>query len=299
MKTFLKIGFVISAATAVFLTYPAHAIAAGATIFLENEPKTPVEGREFVVRVYASSDQPLNGYELAVSFEPNKLELLRTDTARSIIDIWPKQPLVYASGDVRWSGASIEPFVGDRGELFALHLRALPGASTTTIGIRRETALYLANGKGTKITPQAQELSMTFVPAAGGEEPGSVDVPLQSLDNAPPVISFFALEQDPITPGQKLLSFQTSDSESGIANIEARARSWFLWGGWWPTRNPDALPSGVWEAELRITDHAGNVAQAIIYDWRTAGAKGGIMFLVIVLIVWIARAVLVRMRQHG
>ncbi len=284
------------AITAIFGWSFLPALAAMSSIFMETEPLVPTLGREFVVRIFVASEQPVNGYEISVSFRPNELELVRTDTARSLIDIWPKQPLVYTSGDVNWKGASIEPFAGERGELLALHFRALPGISTTTLNIRRETALYLANGKGTKVVPELRTMVIEFAPPDDVGTPTTEEA--ASPDDVPPDISFLALENDPITPGQKLFSFQARDRESGIATVERRDRSWFLWSDWRPTRNPDALTAGVWEAELRITDHAGNVARAVARDWRTAGAKSAIVFLVIALITGIVRITVIRRRRR-
>jgi hypothetical protein len=283
-------GAALSLACFASLAAPSHA--ATPNVFVEFEPAAPVAGAEFIARVFVASDQPLNGYELVVSFVPNDAELIRTDTSRSLIDVWPKQPTVHVGGLVRWSGASIEPFSGERGELLALRLRALPGATHTVVNVSRETALYLANGKGTKIAVPSREFAAQFGGApSGGPLPETDEL---SHDTTPPEIPFIALENDPITAGQKFLSFQTNDRESGVAQIEARTRSWFFWSAWHPTRNPDALTAGVWETQVRVTDHAGNVSLAVVRDWRTAGTKIGILLgtvaMVLAALFWTVRS---------
>ena len=283
MERILKIGFALSA---VLLSYSAPSIAVGATVFMESEPKTPAQDREFIVRVLVSSDQPLNAYDVNVSFPTDETELIRTDTARSLITVWPKQPEVSTNGVVRWKGASTEPFTGERGELLVLHLRARAGASQATLSVLSQTALYLANGKGTKVVPAPSEFTVVLAPATENGTVPQEELP-KVRDSAPPDISFIALEKDPITSGQKLLSFQANDEESGVANVEIRTRSWLVWSGWRATRNPDALPSGIWEAELRVTDHEGNLTTAIVHDWNVAGAKGTMALLGIAIMFWL------------
>ncbi len=277
----------------VFLLSGTAAFAAS-SIYIETEPAVPAAGNEFVARVYTQSDQPLNGYELVVSYDTTAAELVRADTSGSLIDVWPKQPTVYAGGVVRWSGASATPFVGERGELMALRFRANVDASTVAINMDRGTAVYLANGKGTKVPVAPREFLVQLGPAGSGSGAG----PGLEVDIAPPEIPFIALERDPITPGQKFLSFQANDRESGIEKLEARTRSWLWWSSWRSTRNPDALVASVWSAEVRVTDHAGNVALAAVYDWPAAGTKGGMLALGIAALAWFVRALYALLRRR-
>lgn len=267
---------------------------AASSVFIETEPAIPAAGSEFVARVYVQSSQPLNGYEVTVSFSPGDVELVRTDTSRSLIDVWPKQPVEYNDGRIQWSGASIAPFIGERGELFALRLRAI-STTSTTVTVRSGTAVYLANGKGTKVPITPREFRVELGPAQSdsGPQPGA------EVDAAPPEIPFIALEPDPITPGQKFLSFQASDRGSGIANLETRTRSWLWWSSWRPTRNPDALVANVWSAEVRVTDYAGNVAVVAVYDWPAATTKGGMVVLCIAAFAWLVLLLHSRLRRRA
>lgn len=229
-------------------------------------------GQEFSVRLLADSDQPLNAYSLNWIFQPDKFELINFSNANSIIDVWQDQPIASASGAVEFDGGSLRPFVGIGGELLEANFKALESGEAE-FGFRN-TAVFLANGKGTKVVPAKENLRIQIKVAEESSQPGSDSVREIILDKTPPAVEFLSLEADPFNKGQKLLGFLVKDEGVGIKKAEARFRSSFFWSDWQAARNPTAVPVSAWAVGFRVVDNKGNLAERTIYDWVALGKVG-------------------------
>ncbi|RJP43096.1 hypothetical protein C4587_03000 [Candidatus Parcubacteria bacterium] len=233
-------------------------------------------GDEFRARILVDSDQPLNAYSVTLSFPEEFLRLVRPDNSNSIIDVWQREPVVFLKGVVSFSGGSLRPFRGEGGELLSLHFKVLEAGETELrFG---DSAVFLANGKGTKAIPERENATIAVSSSEGGGGMRADELD----DTIPPEIAFASLVPDPFNPAQKLLSFSVRDRDSGVGETLARAREWLFWSDWEKVANPTAYPGGVWAIEFRARDHSGNISDRTLYD---AGALGGRAALFLILIV--------------
>jgi len=251
-----------------------------------NAPEEVAIGQEFPVKLLVDSDQPLNAYSIGVVYPKENLELLGFNNSRSIIDVWQKQPLVFEGGAVKFSGGSIAPFSGEKGELLTINLKAI---KTGEVTLRFENAtFYLANGKGTKVIPATKELNLSIEQFVAGRR---VVAAPQEFDITAPEIKFLSIMPDPFNNNQKFLSFSVYDADSGTKNVQFRSREWLFWSEWQNAVNPTALKNNVWAINFKVIDSSGNVSEKVIYDWSAfwmqiafvAGALAAIVFVSIFL----------------
>jgi hypothetical protein len=266
----------------------AHAEAIGRLYF--SAPQVVPLGAEFPVKVLVDSDQPLNAYTINFTYPSQYLEILNFNNSRSIIDVWQNQPVVSAGGTVSVRGGSLKPFSGGGGEILTVNFKALQSASAT-LDFEKSSALYLANGKGTKVTPQTESFSIAVQSSTSASVFAQAQQAAQT-DNSPPEIKFLSIIPDPFNKNQKLLGFLVSDAGSGIKETSLRARSFLRWGDWMPASNPTALPLSVWSVDFRVVDQSGNITEKTIYDWPAfrrlvlvvLAAAAGIVAILILLI---------------
>lgn len=263
-----KLFYLLAIQVAALFLFPPLAGAAGQVLYFDASARSVGVGEELAIGIFIDTDQPVNAYAVNFVFSSAALEVVGLDNSRSIIDVWPGEPLVHESGTVSFKGGSLHPFSGERGELLTIRFRALKaGPADFQFG---DSALYLANGKGTKIIPQIKNLSFTVVApreVSGEARPQSAELASASLDANSPEILFIGLIQDPINSEQKFLSFQASDRDSGIKDVFYQSRSWIFWSDAQNAQNPVALPAGVWSARITVHDNAGNAADKTVYDW--------------------------------
>lgn len=247
-----------------FLSPSAYA----ATAIYFDTPVNPVSvGTPFSVVVSIDSDQPLNAYSLALHYEGAALGLVNVDTTHSVVTISTGDPKVTSGGNVAWRGGSLMPFTGIGGKIFTLNLVA--NATGTAKFSFTDASVYLANGKGTKEIPEEKKLNLAVEsePLGNASSPGVAIT--TAADVIPPEIRSLSFTPDPFNQNQKFVAFLVSDDGSGIGMNELRYRIGFFWSGWQEVKNPVPLANGVWEADFRSTDRAGNVAERTIYDWTT------------------------------
>jgi len=244
-------------------------------------PATVRPNEEFEVHARVDSDQALNAYRLTLSINPNEVDLVSVDNSHSLITVWQQLPLVSRGGAITFNGASIEPFLGTKGELLTLRLIPHANATSTVIRYIGTSAVYLSNGKGTKVVPGFTPLRVVFSASA----PPVPRPPHTAPDFGPPTIKYAELAPDPINPRQKLLAFSVADIDSGIKLVEGRSRSWFSWSNWSLIRNPTAFSNDTWAVEMRVSDTAGNIVEATIYDQRALLTKSIWLGIAVVLIL--------------
>ncbi|MDO8516249.1 MAG: cohesin domain-containing protein [bacterium] len=233
-------------------------------------PKNVAVGEEFAVAAFLDTDQPVNAYVLNFGYDEKSAQLLGFDTSRSIIDVWQSQPTVL---EPKVIGGSTVPFQGTRGELLTMRFKALrEGAFLLRYN---NPALYLANGKGTKVIPATQEYGAKIVTVG---EPIS-DKRLAISDHLPE-ITLISFTDDPFDQDHRLLSYSVRDGGAGIISVAYRSRAWFFWGRIQPAINPSTVPANAWSAMLIVTDGNGNMVRKTIYDWPSF-AKGPMALLIL------------------
>jgi hypothetical protein len=278
MRTKLFAWFVIAIVGWSLCPFAARAADAGAVarFSFATDQATVEASSTIVVRVMVDAHQPLNAYAGTIRYDPDLISVERIDDHGSIVDIWPDRPTVTGEGSIRFAGASLTALTTE-GELFRIVFRARAvGAASLRI---TEAEAYLANGKGTRVQPELDPLEIAI--AVSGTVPGSsvgasgsaTGTSAGTEDVAPPVITEATLETDPIQPDQKLFTYVVRDEESGIESIEYRYRKLISWSPWLMAPQPAPIPGTAWQAELRVTDHAGNEAMVVKFDYPVLAKK--------------------------
>lgn len=131
---------------------------AGSTVFgqttqtkiLFKGPTTTIAPQsEFPVSILISSKDPINAFDLEVTYPKDKLEFLDFDNTGSIVNIWQPRPEVLPSGNLRISGGIIKGFTGENGLILKLSFKAL-NSNTSQISFVKSN-IYLADGKATEL----------------------------------------------------------------------------------------------------------------------------------------------------
>ncbi len=283
-KMFFKILASLSAISAAI--FPLTAL--GATLYFDAPTSSVPVGSSFPVKVLLETDQPVNAYAIRVVYAGSGLRYDGSNNANSIITVWQSTPAA-AGNTVAFAGGSFAPFEGADGKLMMLNFTAV---TTGTAQLAFANAsVYLANGKGTKIIPTIKSATITVV------SPGTAATQrllAPSLDITPPLIAYRSYIPDPFNPAQKLFGFLVEDAGSGIKETDLRYRSGFAWSAWRAVANPAPLPTNVWEASLKVIDNAGNVSEAVLYDWA-AFARFCLTWIIAVLVVVVFLIALVNM----
>jgi hypothetical protein len=249
---------------------PAFAHAA-TTFYLEVPTSSIAVGATFPVRILLDSDQPVNAYAVKLSYSSNLLELLGMSSAHSLITVAQDNPVVNTAGTIEWSGGSVKPFVGTRGEILTLTMKAT--ATGTAQFAFYNSQLYLANGKGTKVFPDLRGLKVPIVPPPKTGAPSYRLASGENVDAVPPEITFLSFIDNPFNADQKLLGFSVVDVGSGVKENDIRYRSGVLWSAWQLARNPVPLQTDVWQVDFRAMDNAGNAALITAYDWGAVWSR--------------------------
>ena len=276
----LGLPFFAHAATAVYFEAPTSSVSVGSAL---------------PVRVLLDSDEPVNAYSFDIRYPAGLLNLQGTNNANSIITIQRSIPTASGGGDIVVNGGSEVPFVGSGGEVIELDF--VPQATGTAEISFASAAVYLANGKGTKVVPQVESVTIAIVAASGTASSSPVVSPVvfpnESNDVTPPQITSLSFTDDPFNADQMLFTFAASDAVSGIKETDVRYRSGFFWSAWQAAKNPVSLSRGVWEVDLRAIDNAGNVAEQTFYNWGAfawfAGEVGAAVIAVAIIIVILYR----------
>lgn len=261
----------------VFISVPP---AAAAVLYFDGPTGAVGTGDEFSVKVLIESEEPVNAYSLTIGYSDAALaRIVSLSDAGSIADLKREPPQVTGPTSIKFMGASLKPFQGKGGLLFAINFKAFrPGLLELGVGGPK---VYLADGKGTKIIPQAETFEILIGEGRESLVGGSI-----IEDKAPPEIEFLKLVDDPITPRQKLVSFLVKDDFSGVKEAVYRERRWLWWGSWKSAQNPTAIPLRTWSVEVKVFDNAGNAVSRIIYDWETFVKSNFVLWLILAFAVF-------------
>src|SRR3989338_8497122 len=151
-KFLVSIGFIL-----VLISGLRIADAAAQSIYFDGPAEVAV-GQEFEVQILLDTDQPVNAYAVSATYPRDALSVVGVSQNDSIIDFWQDQPVASGSGAIEIKGGSVSPFKGEKGELLSVRLKALrPGIFEFRFG---NSFLYLANGKGTKVSVVAKPLRL-------------------------------------------------------------------------------------------------------------------------------------------
>ena len=255
-KSLVVLSLILVAFSATKLTWSAYS-----ELYFQGPEENLIMGSEFEVKLLLSTDQPVNAYSINFSYPKEIVELIGFNDAGSIINIWQTQPQVSLGGDVSLKGGSTKAHNSGEGLITTINFKAL----TTGSGEIKfsNSNVYLANGKGTEVTPGLKNLALKVIEGSGGipfKEPNAED-------NLPPDIDGLSVIEDPLNTDQKLLSFIVKDDESGIEKVNYKTRRWFWWSKSQPALNPTAFSSDIWSINFEVVDNQGNASQQTLYDW--------------------------------
>jgi hypothetical protein len=147
-------------------------------------PSAPVAPlSSIMVDVYLDSTQPINAFDIEVTYQKDKLEFLAPDNTGSIVDIWQRKPAVETPGKVRFAGGILKGFKGTGGLLIKLSFKVLDtGLAADTFQLSFDKGdLYIADGKGTRALVMALGFSGSM--KAGAEVFSSLASPFQSTSS--------------------------------------------------------------------------------------------------------------------
>ncbi len=287
-----KIGLVISIIFFSFLGFNLSQASQSSILYLDGLTEIGKD-QQFSVKVLVSTDQPLNAYSLVLNYFSEFLNFEGHNNAGSIVDVVREAPKVFESGAIKIEGASLEPFLGEQGLLVSLKFKALKlGETEIDFG---DSRVYLANGKGTEVTPAHKNFKFKITNKTVDSEPV-----LQEKDEIPPQIKIASLDEDPISKEQRLFGFLVGDNESGVKETILQTRRWLWWSGETVSQNPTALAKEIWSVKLKVVDNFGNIAEKVIYDWSSF-LKYTLPILVIglILLFWVMNIIFKRKKGYN
>lgn len=220
-------------------------------VFLVSSSPSIAPNAEFTIQVLVDSPLPINALDLQISYPSDKIQFLNSDTAQSVVSFWQSPSPFLFAGHLRFTGGMAMPFQGTKGIVSTLHFRSL-GEGYGIVSFERNN-IYLADGKGTKISALASSYQFT------------IDSKVKNLENAvpAPVINDSTNPslnvQTVIDPasGAMLVIYVANDAESGIRTVEMRSKNIFSWSKWQAVRSPILYPKNARSVEFRATNGVG------------------------------------------
>ena len=86
-------------------------------------------GSEFTVGVLLDTMDPINAFDLEISYPKDKLEFLSFDNTASIVNIWQPAPVLLPNGNLGLTGGIIKAWSDKAGLLIKISFRALNSGS--------------------------------------------------------------------------------------------------------------------------------------------------------------------------
>lgn len=228
----------------------------------------------FSVRISLNSADPVNAYDLALSYPSNLVEILRIDTSRSIVTILAK-PIKAKDGEIVIKGGSTTPFTGADGEIATIYLRPI-AAGTVNLTLTKGL-VYAADGQGTALSAQFSTRPIAVTTSSLNRyEVAAGSGTVLPADTEPPRITSARLEVNPLeSDAPPLIILEGADSETGIREFRVRTVSWAWWSPWQEAINPYPLSGGEWAIEVMAIDNSANVATTLMYRPSVAALKLG------------------------
>ena len=272
-------------------------------------------------------DECVNLADVVLEY-PASIQPIDTSIGNSILRLWVEEPTIDRTNNrITFAGGIPNGYCGRipgdpqlTNTLAQIVFRAPAEtiADTATITFSPQTTLYLNDGFGTQIVPEAFGATIALL-----DEPGDVstDPWLQAVeaDTIPPEpFSIYLERDDAVFQGRYFIVFGTTDKQTGIASYEVMeeplADQWlFRFGAvgvpWVPARSPYVLKDQTLNSTIRVRaiDKAGNERIAtfvpdpslrqsvwMLSDWIMVGV-GSVLFLFFILLF----VILVRKRRQG
>ena len=258
----------------------------------------------FVVEARLSSpDELINVVDGSILFDKEKLEVKELSTGGSVLNLWAQGPTFSNSaGTISFVGGTPNGFQGE--ELILKTIFRAKNIGEAKIFLSDDFALFLSDGKGTRLSPQARQLTLNIRARPAQVSPrdewkGFIEEDITTPEFIEAIIS----KDQSVFDGKYFVSFFATDKDSGIAYYEIKEGERDFVQAMSPYVLEDqTLAGGV---QIKVVDAAGNeqITEAVIYVPATPFYKNivfwAIAFLIIALIVYGWRAIWGRQKTKG
>lgn len=214
---------------------------------------TQTNDDSYVVEVYTTATQvPINAVEGTLSFG-SSASILNVSSGGSVVGYWVEQPTV-TDTSVHFSGIFPGGFTHvlsgaqqGNGFLFSVEVKDTDRATL------RDSAVFLNDGEGTRISTPSLQLSLLDAPKVENTKEDTTPPEWVLVERVP---------ADEIEQGKEMLVISAYDAGSGISHFEVRESG----GEWTRTQTPyvvtnDSLFNRI---QVRAYDFAGNMTEVSV-----------------------------------
>lgn len=275
-----KNSFKTFSVLAVFLIFAAPVSVKAAKIFIDQPEKMTADNTYLIKVALDTEGKEINVAEGILRFDKSS-EIISINTGGSIFDLWPRKPSL-ASGKISFTGGTTAGVYGPNLKLFSI---AVKPTKPEIIKISFEdAAVYLNDGKGTKIIAASSPLEIKVLPA---QKKDNELVSLINEDKNPPAPFKIDLgRESSVYEGKYFISFYATDKESGVQRYEVKENNLPMVrsGNVYILQNQEL--SG--QVEVKAIDNAGNIRSQMINleeEKNQSGSPVNVLIVAIVLIV--------------
>lgn len=216
----------------------------------------------FVVEARLSSpDTSINVADGSILFNPEILEVRELSAGGSIFSLWASNPsFSNSAGTISFVGGTPSGFQGD-GLILKAILRAKE-AGEAKLSYKDNFALFLADGKGTRVKPAFSPLTLIIYSRPTEIQPRDEWQEFVAEDAVPPEFIEAIVSKDPqLFDGKYFATFFATDEGTGVLYYEVKEGE----VEWTRATSPYVLRDQVLESEVKIkaVDKAGNEAVII------------------------------------
>ena len=285
---------------AIILTFAflPHVTRAATLSFSLGAPQVYV-GDVFTVQLnLKSAAEKINVADASVSFDSGKLEVMDIGTGGSIFAIWTRAPIYdNKTGKIMFTGGTTGNFSGTAGDVLTIVFRAKQKGQAG-ISFGADSALFLADGKGTQIHPSLGGLTVTVLSNSKNQPSVNQWDSLLAKDKTPPQNLVITLGKDPsVFDGKYFISFSADDSESGINYYAVKENG----GNFVQTESPYVLNDQALSGEVTVkaVDKAGNQAVKTLALKQNIFARTGyVVWVIIAAVLLLLGLAIFKIKKH-
>lgn len=238
--------------------------ASAASLYLDPDTGTYGPGDTFITNIRMNPEGDcVNAAEVTLSYPSQNMRAADFSKGSSILSLWVQEPKIDTkAGTVTFSGGIPGGYCGRiQGDPSVTNVIGKVVFTVTDTSARRaairftNSALYLNDGRGTKIVPQFHDATIDLA-----EEPRQASNPWLAevgADTIPPDPFDVQIESTRgVFGGKYYIVFTTVDKQSGIDHYEVVEN-----GSWARAKSPHLLPDQSLRGgiEVRAIDKAGNI----------------------------------------
>ncbi len=262
-------------------------------------------GDQFIIDVVLDAgSQDINTIEATLQYPADKLELVETRIAKSVITFWIQEPSVKQQGRVPFGGTIVGGYLGTGGTVFSAVFKT-PRQELTTEFKEQITIIgakgYVNDGLGTAAEVTMKPAVITVVPASTEQEPRVIGV-VEDLILPEPFIPEVGQDSS-LFENQWFVAFNTEDKQSGIVYYEVQESVSVTPDGekWQRATSPHVLSDQTRSSyiHVRAVDAAGNARTATVspQQQNTKNPWAYILGSIVVLIIIVSLGLYLKKRK--